>query len=118
MAIAEPATAVHITLLYAPAPRQVREWTLALAPGSTVAHALEASGVLQAFPELQEARLVVGIWGRKTTLNQRVHAGDRLELYRSLRVDPKMARRERFSRQGARSAGLFATRRDGAKAGY
>ncbi|MDH5708755.1 MAG: RnfH family protein, partial [Hylemonella sp.] len=43
---------------------------------------------------------------------------DRVELYRPLKVDPKVARRERFARQGARGAGLFASKRAGAKAGY
>jgi sulfur carrier protein len=44
--------------------------------------------------------------------------GDRLEIYRPLKVDPKVARRERFARQGAKTTGLFAKRRPGAKAGY
>jgi putative ubiquitin-RnfH superfamily antitoxin RatB of RatAB toxin-antitoxin module len=44
--------------------------------------------------------------------------GDRVELCRELRVDPKVARRERFSKQGARRAGLFAKKRPGAAAGY
>ena len=44
--------------------------------------------------------------------------GDRLELLRPLRVDPKVARRERFVGQGARSSGLFAKRRPNSKAGY
>jgi putative ubiquitin-RnfH superfamily antitoxin RatB of RatAB toxin-antitoxin module len=43
---------------------------------------------------------------------------DRVEIYRGLRVDPKVARRERFNRQGAKRAGLFAKTRAGAKAGY
>ncbi len=43
---------------------------------------------------------------------------DRLEIYRPLTVDPKVARRERFSRQGARTTGLFARRRAGGKSGY
>ena len=33
-------------------------------------------------------------------------------------IDPKVARRERFSKQGAGTAGLFAQRRQGAKPGY
>jgi putative ubiquitin-RnfH superfamily antitoxin RatB of RatAB toxin-antitoxin module len=41
-------------------------------------------------------------------LTHGLRAGDRIEGYRTLRVDPKVARRERFARQGARSAGLFA----------
>jgi hypothetical protein len=44
--------------------------------------------------------------------------GDRLEICRGLRVDPKVARRERFVAQGARGSGLFASRRPGAKSGY
>ena len=41
-----------------------------------------------------------------------------IELCRALRVDPKVARRERFKQQGARRTGLFAKKRPGAAAGY
>jgi hypothetical protein len=41
-----------------------------------------------------------------------------VELVRPLLVDPKVARRERFRRQGSRAAGLFAGRRPGSKPGY
>ena len=61
---------------------------------------------------------MAGIWGRKARLQQLLRDGDRVELYRPLQVDPKVARRERFARQGARAAGLFAKKRAGAKAGY
>jgi putative ubiquitin-RnfH superfamily antitoxin RatB of RatAB toxin-antitoxin module len=37
---------------------------------------------------------------------------------RTLKVDPKVARRERFVKQGAKAAGLFSQRRAGGKAGY
>jgi putative ubiquitin-RnfH superfamily antitoxin RatB of RatAB toxin-antitoxin module len=60
----------------------------------------------------------VGIWGRKATRDQLLRDRDRVEIYRPLRVDPKVARRERFARQGAGTTGLFAKRRVGAKAGY
>jgi len=109
---------LHISLVYSPAPRQVREWSLELAPGATVAQALAASGVLDEFAELRAARPVLGIWGRKTTPGHVLLDHDRVEIYRGLRVDPKVARRERFNRQGAKRAGLFAKTRAGAKAGY
>ena len=64
------------------------------------------------------AALSVGVWRRKAALTQVLRDHDRVEVYRPLLVDPKVARRERFARQGARSAGLFASRRAGAKAGY
>jgi putative ubiquitin-RnfH superfamily antitoxin RatB of RatAB toxin-antitoxin module len=43
---------------------------------------------------------------------------DRVEICRALTVDPKVARRARFVKQGARTTGLFARKRPGAKAGY
>lgn len=109
---------VNITLAYSPAPRQVREWLLELPPGSTAAQALAASGVVAEFPELASGRWVLGIWGKKTNLRQVLNDQDRLEIYRPLRVDPKVARRERFNTQGVKKSGLFANKRAGAKAGY
>jgi putative ubiquitin-RnfH superfamily antitoxin RatB of RatAB toxin-antitoxin module len=106
-----------VTVVYSSAPRQSHEWFLQLAAGQTVAQAL-ASSVFVRFPELQAASPDIGIWGKKTRLGHVLQAGDRLEVYRPLRVDPKVARRERFDRQGAKTAGLFAARRAGAKAGY
>jgi len=107
-----------ITVLYSPAPRQVREWTLALVAGTTVGQAIAACRICEEFPDLKAVRLRVGIWGRKTSLDHLLSDKDRIEIYRTLRVDPKVARRERFNRQGAKSAGLFARTRPGAKAGY
>lgn len=109
---------LKISLVYSPAPRQVREWELELDPGATVAKALSACRILEEFPELQSDRPRVGIWGRKTSLGHLLQDRDRVEIYRPLRVDPKVARRERFNRQGAKSAGLFAKTRPGGKAGY
>ena len=118
MAKAEGAGPIKIFLVYSPAPRQVREWARELAAGATVAQALAASGVFDEFPQLRAGRPVLGIWGRKTMPGHVLLDHDRLEIYRSLRVDPKVARRERFNRQGAKRAGLFAKTRAGAKAGY
>jgi len=79
----------------------VREWCGDMPAGSQLADALRCAGY--------EATALdaVGIWGRAASLTQRLRDGDRVEVYRPLRVDPKVARRERFARQGARSAGLF-----------
>lgn len=118
MAKAEATALLAIAIVYSPAPRQVREWQLKLTTGATVAQALAACGALDEFPELQATRPALGIWGRKTTPGHVLREGDRVEIYRGLRVDPKVARRERFSRQGAKRAGLFARTRAGGKAGY
>lgn len=109
---------LKVTLVYSPAPRQVCEWALELTVGATVGQALGCCRIFEEFPDLNKNRLLVGIWGRKSRLDQPLNDRDRIEIYRVLRVDPKVARRERFNHQGARSAGLFAKARPGAKAGY
>ena len=109
---------LRLTVVYSPAPREVRQWELELPAGTTVLQALQASGIASEFPGLKLSGETVGVWGRKADLHERLRNADRIEVYRPLRVDPKVARRERFRSQGARSAGLFATRRPGAKPGY
>ncbi len=109
---------MRVSVVYSPGPRQVSERLLDLPEGSTARQAVQASGFLQAHAELAQGPLDVGVWGRSAGPSQVLEDGDRVEIYRPLRVDPKVARRERFQKQGARSAGLFAKRRPGAKPGY
>lgn len=106
---------IQVSVVYSPAARQCHEVCILLEPDSTVLQALQVSGLLQRFPELDQSSTIVGLWGRKSDLRQPLREGDRVEIYRSLRVDPKVARRERFAKQGARSAGLFDKHRGGAK---
>lgn len=108
---------IRVVVVLSPGPRTVREAVLALPAGATVQQALQASGLMTP-GALEAGVLSVGVWRRKAALTQVLRDQDRVEVYRPLLVDPKVARRERFARQGARSAGLFARRRAGAKAGY
>jgi len=106
----------QILCCYSPQARQVRELTLTLDYGTTVAQAL---ALLQPQWQWPEGRITaIGIWGRTVAANHVLRPGDRLELYRALLVDPKVARRQRFKRQGAKRSGLFAKRRPGAVPGY
>lgn len=109
---------MKIVLMHSPAPREVVEQSLDLPEGSTLGDALRSAGWLQRFPEIQGESLAFGIWGRKAGWDRVLRDGDRVEVVRGLRVDPKVARRERFKGQGARATGLFANRRPGSKAGY
>ena len=87
---------------------------------ATVAQALRATGWLDGVVD-QDGLAVAGqgVWGRKVPSTHVLKDQDRLEIYRPLTVDPKVARRERFVGQGAKKAArLFAQRRAGAKAGY
>ena len=108
---------LNITVVYSPAPRQVEEKTLSVKNGCTVMQALQQASMLEL--ALEDGQ-TVGIWGKKTSPSHVLEDQDRIEIYRPLQVDPKVARRERFQKQGAKSkgAGLFAKRRVGGKAGY
>ena len=108
----------RVTVLFSPAPRRVQEWLVDVPAGASVRDALLASGWSESVSAQELAAAEVGIWGRRCALEQPVREGDRVEVYRGLLVDPKVARRERFRKQGARAAGLFAQRRPGAKQGY
>jgi len=114
--MAEPA--IRVEVLYSPTPRVVHQWAVDLPPGAKVLQALEASGLRDEFPDVDLHSVPAGVWGRRARLEQVLRGGDRVEIYRPLKVDPKLARRERFRQQGTRAAGLFAKKRAGAKPGY
>ncbi len=109
---------IRVSVCFSPTAREVRELPLQLPAGSRLVDALRESALLLGLPDAEVDALQTGIWGRKLPPEQVLRDGDRVELYRALKVDPKVARRERFSRQGAGRTGLFAKRRAGAKSGY
>ena len=109
---------LRVTVVHAPTSRALCEVELLLAPGTRVEEALQRSGLMERFTDLARRGGALGIWGRACTLEHVLRDRDRLEIYRPLLVDPKVARRERFVKQGVRAPGLFAKRRSGAKAGY
>jgi putative ubiquitin-RnfH superfamily antitoxin RatB of RatAB toxin-antitoxin module len=114
---------MKLCLVYSPEPRRVHEWVVDVPEDATAQQGLALLRELlqtHAPTDLpsQPDELTLAIWGRKVTASQRLRDGDRLEWLRPLRVDPKLARRERFQQQGARNTGLFARRRAGAKPGY
>ena len=109
---------LRVTVVYSPAAREVQEICLELASPCSVLQALRQSGLLAQYPDIDNPHTSIGVWGRKAPLGRLLRDQDRVEVYRPLRVDPKVARRERFASQGSRGAGLFVKKRAGAKAGY
>ncbi|MDQ6619951.1 MAG: RnfH family protein [Pseudomonadota bacterium] len=65
---------------------------------TTVAQAIEASGLLQAHG-LDRNALTAGVFGRRRRPEALVRAGDRIELLRPLIAEPKEARRHRAALQ-------------------
>jgi len=61
--------------------------------GSTVQEAIMASGIRDLYPEIDLDAQKVGIFGRLAKLDEVLRAGDRVEIYRPLKADPKEVRR-------------------------
>lgn len=130
-------TGLHVTLCWSGGARHVQEMQLLVPDASSVETVLQL-GLAQLSQQLalacvdkapddvaaKQAELAAlhfqqpGIWGRRVLWTQRVVEGDRIELYRPLKVDPKVARRQRFKGQGKGRTGLFAKRKSGSAAGY
>ena len=68
---------------------------LSVPEGSTVEDVIRRSEILHRCPDIDLADVDVGIFNRTCSLGNRVHAGDRVEIYRPLRADPKESRRRR-----------------------
>ena len=80
-------------------PTEQAIFALELPMGASVAEAIQASGVLARFPEIDLGRNRVGIFSRPCDLGNLLKEGDRVEIYRPLLADPKEARRNRAKHQ-------------------
>lgn len=85
---------ISVTVALALADRQ-EVVVLRLEEGSTVADALARSDLARRFPQVDLAAAPVGIWSRRCERSEALRDGDRVEVYRSLRADPKEMRRRR-----------------------
>lgn len=68
---------------------------LEVASRTTLRGAIERSGLLERCPEIDLAKMGTGVFGRARGLDEPVAAGERIEIYRALPVDPKEVRRRR-----------------------
>ena len=97
-------------VVYATRARQY-QWSVALGEDATIAEALGAARLAAERDALHlEAalweRAPVGVFGEARDRETPYQDGDRIELYRPLRCDPRVRRRERVQRErraGARS---------------
>jgi putative ubiquitin-RnfH superfamily antitoxin RatB of RatAB toxin-antitoxin module len=94
---------VQVTVSYA-TPGEEFIHPMRVAPGTTIGQAVEASGVLARFPEINLVTQPVGIYGKKKTLETVLRERDRIEIYRPLVADPKDSRRRRAAKKEAGTA--------------
>lgn len=66
-----------------------------VAPGASVENAIEESGILDRFHDIDLKVNKVGKFGKLCKLKETLRAGDRVEIYRPLIADPKEVRRQR-----------------------
>lgn len=90
---------LHVAVVYAEPGRGFRA-DFEVPAGATVADAIAASGIRERHPDLEIRADRVGIFARRVTLDTPLRAGDRVEIYRPLRRDPKEARRRRANESG------------------
>lgn len=97
-----PEAQVEVQVCYA-LPESAFLRTVSLPAGSMLRHAVERSGLLQDYPAIDLAVNLVGIYGKKKTLDTVLRQHDRVEVYRPLQADPKEARRRRASGKPAQA---------------
>lgn len=84
---------INIEVVYA-LPQEQTLLRKSVPAGTTVAEALQASGILQKHPEIDPAAKL-GIFGKLVKADVVLRDKDRIEIYRPLIADPKEVRRKR-----------------------
>jgi len=90
---------ISVEVAYAKANEQ-RILVLEVEEGSSIETVIDRSGILMLFPEIDLHKQKVGIFSQSKKLTDKVSAGDRIEIYRPLLIDPKEARRKKALRKG------------------
>jgi hypothetical protein len=75
---------------------------LEVSPGTTARAAVLQSGIEQSFPEIDVHAARLGIFGKAVKDDQKLRAGDRVEIYRELIADPKEVRKRRAAEARAK----------------
>ena len=92
---------LHVEVVYA-LPEKQRLIALDVPAGTTMLEAARESGIAEHFEGLDLERAAMGVFGKaEPAPAQRVLTdGERVEIYRPLKIDPKAARKARAQRAG------------------
>ena len=85
---------IHVEVIYA-LPEEQSLLNVEVENGIDVQQGILESGVLEQYPELDLDTMKVGLFGKITTMKQKVRDKDRIEIYRPLIADPKEVRKKR-----------------------
>ena len=85
---------LHIEVVY-PLPDRQEILSVRVPHGCSVREAIEASGVLTKYPEIDLEKNKVGVFAKLVKLDSPLRDQDRVEIYRPLIADPKAVRKQR-----------------------
>ncbi len=87
---------MNIAVAYAD--KLTQSWLkLELPEHSTVLEAIESSGMLNQYPDIDLDSQKVGIFGKVTRLDAKIEEGMRIEIYRKITADPELVERKDHS---------------------
>jgi putative ubiquitin-RnfH superfamily antitoxin RatB of RatAB toxin-antitoxin module len=90
---------IRIEIVYAEPQRSIDK-SLNVEQGALIADALKVAALDEDFQGVDLANATVGIFGSVASRDRPLKEGDRIEIYRPLAEEPKLARRKRASRSG------------------
>lgn len=76
-----------------------------VAAHATIKDAIERSGILHQFPDIDLSQNKVGIFSKLGKLDTPLKPGDRVEIYRTLIADPKEVRKQRAGQRPKNDSG-------------
>lgn len=85
---------IKIEVVYA-LPHEQTLLKLNVPQGATIAEAIQLSGLLEKYPEIDLAKNKLGLFGKLSKADTVLREKDRIEIYRPLLADPKEVRRKR-----------------------
>jgi len=71
---------------------------LEVSEGTTLKQAVELSGIIDIYPQVDLTKDKTGIFGKIAKLDTILREKDRIEIYRPLIADPKQVRKERAAK--------------------
>ncbi len=98
---------ISVEVAYA-LPDQQTIVALTVAADATLQEVIQASGLLDQYPDIDLKKNKVGVFGKLGKLTDTLHAGDRVEIYRPLIADPKEVRKQRAAAGKAMKKGAGA----------
>jgi putative ubiquitin-RnfH superfamily antitoxin RatB of RatAB toxin-antitoxin module len=93
---------IRVEIVYAQPQRSIVK-SLSLPPDALIADALKLAAMDENFQGVDLANAAVGIYGQVAGRERPLKNGDRIEIYRPLLEEPKLARRKRAGRKASKS---------------